>query len=213
LKNSNTTKKINRIIFKTADLRVFVSRIFGLVVLILLLFTGHSLSQEGIIDKFFEMSGVFLLSVCSLGRLWALMYLTGYKSDRIITEGPYSMVRNPLYIFTFIGVVGIGLSSENLLILVLVIIYYLLYYPVTIISEEKKLTAKFGQDYIEYLKRTPRFIPKLSLYREPEKFEVKTAKFVKNFLDAMWFIWIFPVLHFIEMLQDSGILPVIWRIP
>jgi len=209
----DTTKKINRIIFKTADLRVLVSRIFGLLVLLLLLFTGHSFSQEGKIDICFEISGLFLLSICSLGRLWALMYLTGYKSDRIIAEGPYSMVRHPLYLFTFIGSVGIGLSSENLLILVLVIIYYLLYYPVTIISEEKKLTAKFGEEYLEYLKRTPRFIPKLSLYKEPEKFEVKTAKFAKNFLDAMWFIWIFPVLHFIEMLQDSGILPVVLRIP
>lgn len=205
--------KQDKVLFRIADLRVLVSRIIGLVILLLLLFTGHSFSQEGIIDILFEISGLFLLSICSLGRLWSLMYLSGYKHDRLIIEGPYSMVRHPLYLFTFIGAVGIGLSSENILVLLLVIIFYIIYYPFAIIAEEKMLMRKFGPDCLEYMKRTPRFIPKLSLYKEPEKFEVKTTRFVKNFVDAMWFIWIFPVLHFIEMLQDSGILPVIWRIP
>jgi len=123
------------------------------------------------------------------------------------------MVRHPLYVFSLIGGLGIGLASENLLILAMIIIFYLFYYPFTIQAEEIKLTNKFGDTYQEYMKNTPRFISKLSLYKEPEKFEVKTNNFVKNFLDAMWFIWIFPILHLIEMLQDSGILPAIWRMP
>jgi len=123
------------------------------------------------------------------------------------------MVRHPLYVFSLIGAIGIGFASENLLVLALIVIFYLFYYPFTIISEEKKLTNKFGQAYLDYMERTPRFLPKFSLYKESETYPVKAASFVRNFANGMWFIWIFMLMHSIEMLQDSGLLPVFLRIP
>jgi len=142
------------LVFRIANSRVIVSRIFALGVLALLLFTGHSFSQQGITDVLFEVSGLFLLSICSLGRLWALMYISGNKRRELVTEGPYSMVRHPLYVFSLIGAIGIGLASENLLVLGLIVVFYLFYYPFTILAEERKLTNKFGQAYLEYMKKT-----------------------------------------------------------
>jgi protein-S-isoprenylcysteine O-methyltransferase Ste14 len=210
---SLTTTQKNGIIFAIAKSRIIASRIFGLGILLLLLFTGHSFAQGTLIDILFELSGLFLLSICSMGRLWSLMYISGNKRRELVTEGPYSIVRHPLYLFSLIGSFGIGLASENLLVLGLIIVFYLLYYPFTILAEERKMTNKFGDAYREYMKRTPRFIPKFSLYKEPELYEVKAASFVRNFVDGMWFIWIFMLLHFAEMLQDSGYLPVFFRIP
>jgi hypothetical protein len=57
------------IIFAIANSRVIVTRIFGVAILLLLLFTGHSFAQGTIIDTSFELSGLFLLSICSVGRL------------------------------------------------------------------------------------------------------------------------------------------------
>ncbi|OHB56087.1 MAG: hypothetical protein A2173_02105 [Planctomycetes bacterium RBG_13_44_8b] len=213
MKNSVIAIPEKGIIFTIAKSRLIVSRIFGLFVLLLLLFTGHSFSQEGITDFLFEMIGLFLLSICSIGRLWALMYISGNKRRELITEGPYSMVRHPLYVFSLIGAIGIGFASENLLVLALIIIFYLFYYPFSIMVEEKKLTNKFGQAYLDYMERTPRFWPKFSLYKEPETYQVKAASFVRNFTNGMWFIWIFMLMHAIEMLQDSGFLPVLLRVP
>ncbi len=201
------------ILFTVAKARVVVSRVFGFIILLLILFTGRSFDKGTITGMLFEMSGLFLLTICCFGRLWALMYISGIKKRQLVTDGPYSMLRHPLYLFSLIGVCGIGLASENLLVLALLIIFYLLYYPLTILVEEKKLIKKFGASYREYMKSTPRFLPKLSLYREPELYNVRTAKFVRNFADGMWFIWMFIFLHFIEMLQDSGLLPVILKIP
>jgi len=201
------------IIFGIAKSRVVVSRIFGLVMLLLLLFTGHSFSQRSVTDLLFEVVGVFLLSICSLGRLWALMYISGNKRRELVTDGPYSIVRHPLYVFSFIGVLGIGSASENLLILALIIIFYLFYYPFTILAEEKKLTNKFGQAYVDYMKRTPRFVPKLSLYKERQMYPLKASSFVRNFADGMWFIWIFLLMHAIETPQNAGFAPVYLRIP
>jgi len=72
------------LVFRIANSRVIVSRIFALVVLVLLLFTGHSFGQEDIVDVLFEVSGLFLLSICSLGRLWALMYISGNKRRDVV---------------------------------------------------------------------------------------------------------------------------------
>lgn len=141
------------------------------------------------------------------------MYISGKKGRELVTDGPYSMVRHPLYVFSLIGAVGIGLASENLLVLALIVIFYLSYYPFTILAEERKLTNKFGEVYLEYAKRTPRFLPKFSLHKEPETYQVKAAGFVHNFVDGMWFIWIFMLMHAIEMLQNSGFLPVLLRVP
>jgi len=203
----------DRVLFAIVKSRVIVSRIFGLVIILLLVFTTHSFNRESFEDIFFEMSGLFLLSTCSLGRLWALMYISGNKKRELVTEGPYSMVRHPLYFFSFIGSVGIGLASENLLVLTLVVVFYVFYYPFTILAEERKLTAKFGEAYVEYMKRTPRFLPRLSLYKEPLVYQVKAKSFVKNFANGMWFVWIFMLIHLIERFHESGVLPVVMRIP
>ncbi len=207
---SNRTKSI---IFFAARSRVFVSRLFAAVILLIAIFTTHSFSQNSLIDLLFEMVGLFLLTVCSMGRLWSLLYINGNKRLELITEGPYSVVRNPLYLFSFMGAIGIGLVSENLLILALIIVFYVIYYPFTILAEEGKLEVTFGQSYLEYKKVTPRFLPKLSLYKEPEFYMVKTRGFVRNFWYGMWFIWIYMLLYVIEEGQGLGYIHVLWKIP
>jgi protein-S-isoprenylcysteine O-methyltransferase Ste14 len=203
----------NSLLFRIARRRVIVSRVFGVLVLLLALFTAGSLSQDSLTDTLFEASGLFLLTICSIGRMWALLYISGYKKRELITEGPYSMVRHPLYVFSLIGAIGIGLASENILVLVALVTFYLLYYPLTIIVEEKKLMDKFGQAYLDYIKRTPRFLPKPSLYKSPPQIVVNADIFLKSIAIGMWFFWIFIALDFIEALQQSGFIPVFLRIP
>lgn len=201
------------ITFRIAASRVVVSRILGVLIVLLALLTGHSFGQNTFPDILLEVSGLFLLTACSVGRLWALIYISGYKTRELITDGPYSIVRNPLYLFSLIGAIGIGLASENLLILAVLLIFYLLYYPLTILAEENTLTGKFGQLYIDYAKRTPRFLPKFSLYKKPGPYQINADTFVRNLADGMWFVWIFILFHFIEMLQEAGVIPVLLKVP
>ncbi len=193
--------------------RIAVSRIYAIGVLFVIVFTTHSFSSESVADISMEMSGLFLLSIASLGRLWALLYISGNKTREVITAGPYSLVRHPLYLFSLIGALGIGLASENLLVLALILLFYAAYYPITIRAEEEKMCRRFGDPYVSYMQRVPRLIPRFSTYREPALCQIKTAQFVRNFADAMWFVWIFILLHVVESLQTSGIVPVLWRIP
>ena len=174
------SEQSDKLLFKFARLRVMVSRIFAVLVVLLVIFTMPSFKQGSFADMLFETSGLFLLTVCSMGRLWALLYISGKKTQEVIADGPYSIVRHPLYLFSFIGAIGIGLVSDNILVLAALVIFYLSYYPLTILSEEKTLTKKFGKAYIDYAKRTPRFLPKLSLYKSPSLFVINADIFLKN---------------------------------
>jgi protein-S-isoprenylcysteine O-methyltransferase Ste14 len=203
----------SKLLFKIVRWRVIISRIFGILVVLLALFTSHLLSQNSLIDILCEALGLFLLTICTIGRLWALLYISGHKKLELITEGPYSMVRHPLYVFSLIGVIGIGLTSENILVFAALVIFYLLYYPLTIIVEEKKLVNKFGQAYLDYSKSTPRFLPKLSLYKSPPQVVVNTNIFLRSMVIGMWFIWIFIALDIIESLQLLGFIPVFLKVP
>lgn len=203
----------NGLLFKIAHLRVIISRIFAILIVLLAIFTEPSFKESGWADMLLETSGLFLLTVCSIGRLWALLYISGHKTYEVITDGPYSIVRHPLYLFSFIGAIGIGVASENILILAAMVIFYLSYYPLTILSEERRLTDKFGQVYLDYIKRTPRFLPKLSLYKSPSQFVVNADIFLRNLAIGMWFIWIYILFNFIETLQQNGCIPVLLKVP
>ena len=46
--------------------------------------------------------GFVLVVFGSFGRIWASLYIEGNKTKNLITAGPFSMVRNPLYFFSLI---------------------------------------------------------------------------------------------------------------
>ena len=207
------SEQSDKLLFKFARLRVMVSRIFAVLVVLLVIFTMPSFKQGGLTDILSDTSGLFLLTVCSMGRLWALLYISGKKTQEVITDGPYSIVRHPLYLFSFIGAIGIGLASDNILVLAALVIFYLSYYPLTILSEEKTLTKKFGQAYIDYAKCTPGFLPKLSLYKSTDHFAVNANILLKNLALGMWFIWIFILFNVTQTLQTMGIIPVLLKVP
>jgi protein-S-isoprenylcysteine O-methyltransferase Ste14 len=193
--------------------RILVSRVFAVGIFLFVAFTAQSFAENSPLDVSMEISGLLLLSVASLGRLWALMYISGNKTSELVVVGPYSLVRHPLYLFSLIGAVGLGLASENVVVLALIVLFYALYYPFTMLAEEQKLTRIYGDAYLDYMRRVPRLVPMFAGYREPRHFDVKTSTFVRNFSDAMWFVWAFALLHLIEQLHIWGILPTLWRIP
>ena len=50
-----------------------------------------------------ETAGVLLIAIAILGRAWCTLYIGGRKAQELTDSGPYSLSRNPLYVFSFIG--------------------------------------------------------------------------------------------------------------
>lgn len=152
-------------------------------------------------------AGLLLTAVGALGRIWSSMFICGYKKKVIIDTGPYAAVRNPLYVFSFIGLLGIALASLNLLFAVLVIAMFLAYYPLVIISEEQNLKRIHGRIYEAYLQRTPRLVPDFKKLDLPENYGVNAKDFSGAFLDAIWFFAAYVMIDVIAALHANGLIP------
>lgn len=187
--------------------RILFSRVIALIFIIVLLGRKPDVTNE-ILFVIFSMIGLILTGVGALGRVWASMYIYGYKTKKLINEGPYSVVRNPLYCVSFIGAVGLAIASMNLLFLILLIVAYLTYYPLVVRSEEEGLKKALGEDYLNYIKTVPRFIPKFSLFKLPEVYDVNAKKYVRAFVDAIWFFVAYGVITVLAIMHLKNIIPV-----
>lgn len=79
-----------------------------LVCLVLLIVTPSSWTDNRIVGLASDTLGFVLIVLAAFGRIWSSLYISGYKEDRVVSEGPNAIVRNPLYISSFFGVFGRG---------------------------------------------------------------------------------------------------------
>jgi len=193
--------------------RGFLSRIAVALCLFFLCTTQSywETNNEGITFLLF-LTGMILVAIASLGRMWSSLYIAGYKDNRLITKGPYSLCRNPLYFFSLIGVAGIGCATETFTYPIVFIVLFALYYPFVIKSEGKRLKQRFGAEFEQYTQRVPAFFPRLSTFDEPDSYTVKPGVYRSHIFSALWFIWIVGILEVIEGMHDIGLLISIWSI-
>lgn len=194
-------------------LRIYVSRGLGVLLLFVIMVSTSRWEDfypaaSGVIF----LVGAVLVGVASLGRLWCSLYIAGYKTDKLITVGPYSMCRNPLYFFSLLGAIGVGFATETLLIPLFIGVAFAIYYPFVIKSEEAGLKGIHTKEFEAYYKKVPSFFPRLSYLKEPEEYIVKPVVFRHHIFDALWFIWLLGILEFTEGLHEVNILPVLLRL-
>lgn len=156
-------------------------------------------------------AGLLLVAVASGGRSWCSLYVSGRKDAQLTTDGPYSLCRNPLYLFSAIGAIGVGLCTRTLTAPLLLIALFALYYPGIIRREEGRLSVLFGEDYRRYCASTPRFFPSARGWREPETWQVNPRRFRRHLVDDAMFIWVAALLAVIEGLQGRW-LPHLWAL-
>ena len=196
----------------TEKWRIYISKIIALFFFIFILFTTSKWEEISFISSIIFLAGCILVGIASLGRLWCSVYIAGYKNETLVTVGPYSISRHPLYFFNLIGGVGVALTTETLLIPFSIFILFLIYYPMVIRDEERRLLNLHHDEYMSYRKKTPYIIPNLSLFHEPETYTVSTKILKKSIFRALWFIWIVGILELIEALHDIGIIPIYLKI-
>jgi len=85
-------------------------------------------------------------------------------AESLNSTGIYSMVRHPLYLGNYLMWIGIVCFTFNFYFVIVVSLAFWLYYERIMFAEERFLERKFGDDYLEWSKSVPAFIPSFKNY-------------------------------------------------
>ncbi len=77
----------------------------------------------------------------------------------VVQHGPYRLIRHPAYSGTFLTMLGVGLALTNWASLTALLVCVFLGHSYRVRIEEAALVRTLGQPYVEYMRRTKRFIP------------------------------------------------------
>ena len=193
--------------------RIRTSRAVTAIVLLALLFVAPYWGRDGPVAEILRWTGYLALIVGVMGRVWCSAYIGGRKSQIVIDVGPYSMTRNPLYVFSFAGLVGVGLVAGMLTVTLLLAIVFALYYRGVVAGEEAYLTQKHPEEFGDYMRRVPRWVPDLRRYREGTEPMGLPRNVLITIRESAVFFLALPLFALIGWLQESGTLPVLLRLP
>jgi protein-S-isoprenylcysteine O-methyltransferase Ste14 len=116
----------------------------------------HDLVDLG--DPASVLGGLMVLSGLAL-RSWAAGILR--KNAELTTTGPYGLIRNPLYAGSFLMMFGFWALIGHPMNFLFIVGPMLLIYLVKVRQEEVLLSSRFAQQWADYARITPRFLPRL----------------------------------------------------
>jgi protein-S-isoprenylcysteine O-methyltransferase Ste14 len=97
-------------------------------------------------------------AIWTLGRFFTRNVAT-YTDQKVVQNGPYTLIRHPAYAGTILTMLGLGLAVTNWVSMLVLVIGNLLGHLYRIHVEEQALRINLGQPYITYMQHTKRLIP------------------------------------------------------
>ena len=127
---------------------------------------------------FFSM-GLLLVVLGEGLRIWVTGHLQ--KNLELTATGPYAFVKNPLYLGTFLLIVGFCLMANQLLLMAIGAGVFIFYYaPNKKRKEADRLADRFGQAWIDYEASVPDYWPRWTPYEHRGRSRWNIHQFLKN---------------------------------
>jgi isoprenylcysteine carboxyl methyltransferase (ICMT) family protein YpbQ len=156
---------------------------------------------------------LLLVITACLGRIWCSAFIGGYKSASLITNGPYSVARHPLYSFSWIGAVGLGVATHSIVLTLVTSAFFAAVFSFSARREDDFLSRAHPDHFAAYARSTRRFWPRWRNYRVAESITIKPVILKKSFLDAGAFVLLYLVIDTLRVLRETGVLPTLCKIP
>ena len=141
-------------------------------------FSQETIQKNNIISMIISFFGV-LIRFYTVGKTPAGTSGRNRKKQiatKLNTQGVYSISRNPLYFGNYLIWLGISIYSLNTYFTILISVFFFIYYGKIIKTEEKYLLNKFGNTFLKWKNKTPRFFPSFNYYKVGEySFSLKTV--------------------------------------
>jgi protein-S-isoprenylcysteine O-methyltransferase Ste14 len=178
----------------------------------LLMAMGPASPEDATWHEMVERSGIFFILVGILGRTWCAMYIGGNKLNCLVTEGPYSLTRNPLYVFSAIAAFGLGAQLGSVVFAMICATATLVIFALVIRHEERALAERFPGDFASYKARVPRLTPDFRGWQDAETILVRPALVHRTFWDATLFLLAVPGLKALESFRDAALIAPLFRL-
>lgn len=141
-------------------------------VLSVVLFPQHFFhrASEGLFGEVIDIFGITFILLGQILRVSARGYKSAYSQNghSLITGGPYTLVRNPMYLGILLIGLGIALTLFKWWVVSIFLVVFTVRYILLIFKEEKKLQVLFPKDYLDYQQRVPRLMPSLPFLLEKD---------------------------------------------
>ena len=112
--------------------------------------------------------GTLLVFLAACVRTWGTSYLNAevmrdsrVHTERLLADGPYRFVRNPLYLGNILLAAGIGLMASRIGFFVLTL-GMTVFVTRLILREEAELLRDQGEPYRRYCDAVPRLVPSIA---------------------------------------------------
>jgi protein-S-isoprenylcysteine O-methyltransferase Ste14 len=86
-------------------------------------------------------------------------------ADTLVTKGIFGVTRNPLYVGNLLAAAGILVVHNNPMVYLIGGVFTLASYQAIVLTEERFLRNKFGEEFEQYCREVPRWRPRLSRLR------------------------------------------------
>lgn len=173
----NELKQQGDFLFKHRSYLPVVIILIGLCVYL----QSETASKPNFLHLPYSLYEIICLLVCLLG-LFIRMLAIGYSADNtsgrntsvgqiadsINQTGLYSQLRHPLYLGNYFMWLGIAAFTQNFWFLIAFTFMYWVYYERIMYAEEAFLINTYGDNYFEYSKNIPAFVPQFKNWIKPK---------------------------------------------
>lgn len=177
------------------------------VVVLALVAVSERRWATGLAGEAVHPAGLACIACAALGRVWASVFIAGYKDASLVRSGPYAALRHPLYALSLLAAVGVGLTTRSVAITLVLVAALGAIHAAAARREDALLRARHGAAFDEYRRAVRAFWPRWSAYEVPERLEVRPRVLWKSFLDAGSLLGYYALLRLADALQLAGVTP------
>jgi protein-S-isoprenylcysteine O-methyltransferase Ste14 len=146
--------------------------------------------------------GVVLAVLGIALRIWAAGHIG--KGKDLVTTGPYGYLRHPLYLGTFLIMIGLSLVTRRPETIILLTACFLAFYAYKIHLEESRLEQRFGEKFQAYREAVPGFLPSYLSYpmQQGKGFCWANVFVRREYHSVIILLSVFSMIHVNESLWD-----------
>lgn len=187
--------------------------VLGVIMSVVLLRVQAAWGQDRLERTALTACGTTLLCMAIICRVWASLYISNRKNSELVTLGPYSLTRNPLYLSSVVGTFGAMLQFGSIVVSVFIAFMVYLIFLAVIIQEERLLSSLYEGVYQKYREEVPRFWPRWTRPHSVATLPVTVATVMRTVVDCSFLFVTVPLSELAAVLQSRFPELVLFRLP